>query len=376
MKLILTGMQGAGKSTQGNVLSRQLDIPYLSTGHIFREIAKEKTKRGRYVKELINSGSLVPDENAVAIVKEYLGGPTYKEGYILDGFPRTIKQVELFDVDIDNVIYIEIPDKEALWRLAYRDDTKRDDDTIKAIKRRLELFHEKTEPVIEHYKKQEKLININGMQDIKDVNKEILRNLGIQIVANQVRTWKARKHTIIALVALPGAGKSEAARFFMEKEIPVVSLGRAINAYVDKQGLEHTETVHKKVRKDFRDKHGMAAMAILNKDKIASVLSEGTVVVIDGMRSWEEYLYLRKEFAHARVLIVSIYAEKRLRYKRVSRRADRAKLYGEERDIDELIGTNMGPTIAFADYMVVNDGSKEQFVESLEQVYRNIYFSL
>ena len=140
MKLVLIGIQGAGKSTQGNFLSKHLHIPYLSTGHIFREIAKEKTQLGRYVKEVINSGSLIPDDKTIEIVNSYLSRPEYKKGYILDGFPRTLKQSKKFSNNVDKVIFIDIPDKEALWRLAYRDE-KRDDNTIEAIRKRIELFN-------------------------------------------------------------------------------------------------------------------------------------------------------------------------------------------------------------------------------------------
>ena len=83
MKLVLIGIQGSGKSTQGNLLSKQLKIPYLSTGHIFRKIAKEKTQLGRYIKEILNAGLLVPDEKTIEIVNSYLSRPEYKKGYIL-----------------------------------------------------------------------------------------------------------------------------------------------------------------------------------------------------------------------------------------------------------------------------------------------------
>lgn len=176
MKLILIGIQGAGKSTQGNILSEKLDIPYLSTGHIFRDMAKEKTKIGRYLKEVMNSGALIPDHTTLEIVSEYLKRPVYEKGYIMDGFPRTTKQAEAFGNGIDKVIYLKVSDKEALWRLAYRVDD-REDSTLVAIRKRIELFHEVTEPVIEYYRHKRQLVEVDGEKEIKEITKEILEHL-------------------------------------------------------------------------------------------------------------------------------------------------------------------------------------------------------
>lgn len=176
MKLILIGIQGSGKSTQGNLLSQALNTPYLSTGHIFREMAKEHTPEGRYIKETINAGFLIPDEKTLQIVKEYLGRSEYNNGYILDGFPRTSHQAEVFDHDITKVIYLKVSDKEALWRLAGRDDN-REDETLKAIKKRIELFHKFTEPVIDYYRQKGILFEIDGEKSIEEINKEILAQI-------------------------------------------------------------------------------------------------------------------------------------------------------------------------------------------------------
>nr|MBI5455921.1 nucleoside monophosphate kinase [Candidatus Levybacteria bacterium] len=176
MKIILIGIQGAGKSTQGNLLSKALNIPYLSTGHIFRELAKEKTPEGRYIKETINAGFLIPDEKTLQIVSEYLHRKEYEKGYILDGFPRTIAQAEAFENGINKVIYLRVSDKEALWRLSGRDD-EREDDTLKAIRKRIEVFHRFTEPVLEHYNHKGVLVEIDGEQSIEDIQKEILEKI-------------------------------------------------------------------------------------------------------------------------------------------------------------------------------------------------------
>lgn len=184
MKIILIGIQGSGKSTQGNMLSKKLKVPYLSTGHILRDLAHEKSRLGRYIKETINAGVLVPDSRMIPIVEEYLKKDEYHKGFILDGFPRTIGQAKVFSSDIDRVIYLNVSDKEALWRLSYREEDEaaedREDETLLAIRKRIEIFHEYTKPVLEYYRKKKILIEINGEQPIDAVDTEILQKLHIE----------------------------------------------------------------------------------------------------------------------------------------------------------------------------------------------------
>lgn len=370
------GIQGSGKSTQGNLLSRQLKIPYLSTGHIFREIAKEKTKLGTYVKNVMNTGLLIPDEKTIEIVNSYISRPEYRRGYIMDGFPRTIKQAEEFKNDIDKIIYLDVPDKEALWRLSFRNDSDRKDETLDALRKRIELFHNVTKPVLEYYEKQGKLVEIDGRKSIEEVNKEILQSLGKKLIKNQIEVWEKKDKAIIAIVGLAGSGKTEAAKFFAkEKKVPVVLFGKIINEQIEKEGLKHTEENHKKIREGLRKKYGMEAMAVLNEDKIREALKDNMVVVIDGMRSWEEYLYLKKKFLDVKIYVLSLFADKDIRYQRLSNRKDREGFYGEERDMNELIGANMAPTIAYADFLIKNNYSFEDLHDKLEHVYRVVYFS-
>lgn len=375
MKLVLTGIQGSGKSTQGNLLSKQLGLPYLSTGHIFRQIAKEKTKLGKYVKLVMNAGLLIPDDKTIEIVNSYISRPEYKRGYIIDGFPRTLNQAKHFKNNVDRVIYLEIPDKEALWRLSYRDED-REDETLDALRKRIDLFHKLTEPVLKYYDKQGKLVTIDGTKNIKEVNEEILKSLGKQLVKNRVKDWRQKNKSVIAIVGLAGSGKSEASRFFAkEKKLPIISFGKIINEYIDSNNLAHDEETHKRVREDLRARHGMAAMAVLSLNKIKDALKKNQIIVIDHLQSWEEYEYLKQQLSGIKIHLLALYADKKLRYKRAANRKYRSELYGEDRDINEIVGANKGGPIAFADHFVKNNFSKEELFDKLEDIYRIVYFS-
>jgi adenylate kinase len=177
MKIILIGIQGSGKSTQGNLLSAKLGIPYLSTGHIFREMAKENTPLGKKVKEIMTAGLLQPDDLTVQVVESYLKRPEYAQGYIMDGFPRTVEQVEKFQNGVSKVVCLNISDKEALKRLAYQNDGTRPDDSVAAIEKRIELFHAVTQPVIDYYKHKGMLVEVDGEQTIEVIHEQIVKAL-------------------------------------------------------------------------------------------------------------------------------------------------------------------------------------------------------
>lgn len=180
MKIVLIGIQGAGKSTQGNLLTEKYNIPYLSSGHIFREMAKEKTPLGRYIKETMNAGALIPNDKTMEIIEEYLSRPEYSRGYILDGFPRTIPQAEAFSNGVTAVVYLTVSDREALWRIAGRilNSTEvREDETLPAIRKRIDLFHEFTEPVIGYYREKGLLEEVDGERDVQIIFEDICARL-------------------------------------------------------------------------------------------------------------------------------------------------------------------------------------------------------
>jgi adenylate kinase len=177
MKLVLIGIQGSGKSTQGDLLQKKLNIPFLATGNIFRQLAKEENALGKYIREYMFAGHLVPDEKVLEIVSEYLGKEEYKNGYILDGFPRTVVQAEAFIGGADLVVYLKVSDKEALSRISNRNDKARKDETADAVKRRIELFHAETEPVIEYYRQKGQLVEVDGEQAIEKIHTDILQKI-------------------------------------------------------------------------------------------------------------------------------------------------------------------------------------------------------
>ncbi len=366
MKLILIGIQGAGKSTQGNLLSKSLGIPYLSTGHILRTVSKEKTKLGRYIKETINAGVLAPDDIMVPMVEEYLSRPEYEKGYIMDGFPRTLEQVKRFKNGIDKVIYLRVSDKEALWRLAGRsDDSVREDNTIQALKKRIELFHEFTEPVLGYYKKKGILFEVDGEKPIGTIFQNVMNELKRSSLL-PTRKNTIRKKKIIAVVGLPGAGKTQVANFFKEKNVPIVRFGLITDEGLKEKGLSLSEDNEQKFRENLRAELGMAAYAIKAEPKIKQSLENSDTVCIDGLRSWEEYEYLKKKYEN--LILLCVYAIPAIRYRRLRNRKIRniEPKEARERDIAELLNLHMGPPIALADYLVKNEGRKEDLYVELE----------
>ncbi len=178
MKIILIGVQGSGKSTQGNLLSKKLSVPYVSMGSIFRDIASKDSSLGREIKNTMNEGFLIPDEKTIEVLRDYLSSPEYSSGYILDGFPRTVVQAKAFESGIDRAVYLELSDEIALKRISERSE-KRDDETPGAIKKRIDSFHKFTEPVLHHLEDKGILIRVDGEQSVEKIHQHIIKELGI-----------------------------------------------------------------------------------------------------------------------------------------------------------------------------------------------------
>ena len=209
MKLILLGAPGAGKGTQAEIISEKYTIPTISTGNIIRAALKNGTEMGLKAKAFIEAGELVPDEVVIGIIKERLAEDDCQNGYILDGFPRTIPQAEALDelgFDIDVALSIEVADSEIVKRMSgrrvcekcgasYHTEYKkptvegvcnfcegalviRKDDEPETVLNRLNVYHEQTEPLKDYYKSCGKLLMVEGQDEVADTTRLVLEALG------------------------------------------------------------------------------------------------------------------------------------------------------------------------------------------------------
>ncbi|MDD3361865.1 MAG: adenylate kinase [Hespellia sp.] len=213
MKIIMLGAPGAGKGTQAKKIAAKYDIPHISTGDIFRANIKSGTDLGKKAKTFMDQGLLVPDELVVDLVVDRVGQDDCSKGYVLDGFPRTIPQAEALDAALakvdqkmDYAINVEVPDENIIQRMSGRRacvdcgatyhivyaPTKkegicdncggslilRDDDKPETVQKRLGVYHEQTQPLIEYYTDKNILVEVDGTIDINDVFTEIVKVLG------------------------------------------------------------------------------------------------------------------------------------------------------------------------------------------------------
>jgi adenylate kinase len=216
MRLILLGGPGAGKGTQANYIKERYRIPQISTGDMLRAAVKAGTDLGKKAKEFMDSGGLVPDEVIIGLVKERIQEPDCEKGFLFDGFPRTIPQADAMKeagVPIDAVVEISVPDEEIIKRMSGRrahlpsgrtyhvvfnppkvegkDDVtgepliQRDDDKEDTVRKRLEVYHDQTEPLVEYYKKWKETgkagapeyIQVEGVGKVDEIRDRIFAKL-------------------------------------------------------------------------------------------------------------------------------------------------------------------------------------------------------
>ena len=212
MRLLLFGAPGVGKGTQAKLLSAKFNIPHISTGDILRQAVKDETDLGKKAQEIMSRGDLVPDDIMMGIIKYRLSKSDCNAGFILDGFPRTTNQAVELDkllkeMNINDIKLINIfaDEEEIVKRLNSRRACKecghiftlteiehskhcpdckakesfylREDDKEEVIRKRMEVFRKSTEPVLNYYKKQGKVISVNGLSSVEEVNKELLKTL-------------------------------------------------------------------------------------------------------------------------------------------------------------------------------------------------------
>ena len=181
MNLLLLGPQGSGKGTQAKRIQAVYGIPHVSTGDMFRDAIAGDTELGRQVEPILASGSLVPDELTIALIEERLAEDDAQDGFVLDGFPRTLVQAEALDAllsaigrDLDAVLFFDLPDAIARERaLGRAREEGRADDTPDVIDRRLAIYHQDTEPVVERYRATGKLVPLHAARSVGDVFAEI-----------------------------------------------------------------------------------------------------------------------------------------------------------------------------------------------------------
>jgi len=181
VNLLVLGPQGSGKGTQAARLSTGHGIPHVSTGDMFRAAIAAGTELGREVEPILAAGELVPDGLTVALIRERLSQADASGGFVLDGFPRNLEQAEALDAmlaqigrTLDAVLFFDLSDEVALERLLGRArDEERPDDTPDVIARRLAIYHEQTEPVVERYRATGKLVPLHAERSVGEVAAEI-----------------------------------------------------------------------------------------------------------------------------------------------------------------------------------------------------------
>ncbi|MGX2996751.1 adenylate kinase [Streptomyces sp. JNUCC 64] len=216
MRIVLVGPPGAGKGTQAAFLAKNLSIPHISTGDLFRANISQGTELGKQAKAFMDAGNLVPDEVTIGMAKDRMEQPDAEGGFLLDGFPRNVSQAEALDetlaaesMKLDAVLDLEVPEDEVVKRIAGRRicrkdsshvfhvtykkpetegvcDTcggelyQREDDSEGTVRKRLEVYHTQTEPIIDYYREQGLVVTISALGKVEDVTSRAMAALKVR----------------------------------------------------------------------------------------------------------------------------------------------------------------------------------------------------
>lgn len=174
MTILVTGPQGSGKTTQAKLLAEYLKVPFIGMGEVLRQRMERNDEIGRKIKEVMEKGELVDDQIVADFTKEKVMSPACQNGFVMDGYPRSIHQAGLFNPNFNKVFYLDIPEIQVLERLLKRG---RADDKPDLIKERLQIYHQETEPLLDLYKNQGILKIVDGLKSIDEVQREIRKSL-------------------------------------------------------------------------------------------------------------------------------------------------------------------------------------------------------
>lgn len=181
MRIVLLGAPGSGKGTQAKLIVKELGIPHISTGDLLRQAIADQTELGLAAKKVMDAGDLVSDEIVLGMLKSRLNKPDAQKGFVLDGFPRNLRQAEMLEqllselgIKLDHALLIQVDPDEVVARIAKRAEKEgRSDDTEEVVRNRLEVYREQTEPVADFYRKQDIVSEIHGTDSIDEVHQRI-----------------------------------------------------------------------------------------------------------------------------------------------------------------------------------------------------------
>jgi adenylate kinase len=281
MRLILLGPPGAGKGTQAHRLVERHNIVQLSTGDMLRAAVAAETEVGLKAKDIMAAGGLVPDDIVIGIISDRIELPDAANGFILDGFPRTVPQAEALDallkskgLHLDAAVELRVNESALLQRvearvaqMMERGETVRIDDTPEVLSKRLASYRTSTEPLVHYYSEKRKLVTIDGMMTIEEVTAEINRVLAAILAADESAKKPARKPAKKAAAAKRGSAPAKKAAKSAKKAVKAVKKAKKAPVKVAKKAKAAKKAVKKTVKKTVKKAVKAAKKAVKSASK-------------------------------------------------------------------------------------------------------------